>query len=389
MSKNIKIAILGTRGIPNHYGGFEQCAEYLAVGLVKRGFEVLVYNSHNHPYQGNIWNGVSLKHCYDPEQKLGTAGQFIYDLNCIMDLRKRKVDIVLQLGYTSSSLWGWLLPKQVVVTTNMDGLEWKRTKYSNKVKKFLLLAESMGVRYSDHLISDSIGIQDYIFNKYGKESTFIPYGADVFLHPDAKVLLQYELIQYSYDLLIARLEPENSIETILDGVALAKTDRPFLVIGKHQTKFGEYLKNKFKSYTKIIFVGGIYNIATLNSLRYYSNLYFHGHTVGGTNPSLLEAMSSNSLICANDNPFNRYILGEDALYFNTYQEVSDILLNIRKLDPNLQCFLACNTQKIIDIYTWEAIVEQYAVHFEAIKGKFTRDANQQATKSFTSTELGL
>ena len=124
----MKIAIIGTRGIPNHYGGFEQCAQYLALGLVKRGFEVIVYNSHDHPYQEKEWNGVQIVHCYDPEDKLGTVGQFIYDLICILDIRKRKCDVILQLGYTSSSVWGWLLPKKVVVTTNMDGLEWKRTK---------------------------------------------------------------------------------------------------------------------------------------------------------------------------------------------------------------------------------------------------------------------
>ena len=109
-------------------------------------------------------------------------------------------------------------------------------------------------------------------------------------------------------MLIARLEPENSIEVILDGVAIANGDKPFLVIGKHETKYGEYLKSKFKNQPNIKFIGGIYDINKLNNLRYYSNLYFHGHTVGGTNPSLLEAMASNSLICANNNPFNRYPL---------------------------------------------------------------------------------
>ncbi|MBD0285886.1 MAG: DUF1972 domain-containing protein, partial [Flavisolibacter sp.] len=94
------IGIIGTRGIPNNYGGFEQCAEYLAAGLVKRGFRVSVYNSHNHPYQEKEWKGVNIIHCYDPEYKWGTAGQFVYDLNCIRDARKRSFDIILQLGYT-------------------------------------------------------------------------------------------------------------------------------------------------------------------------------------------------------------------------------------------------------------------------------------------------
>jgi glycosyltransferase involved in cell wall biosynthesis len=380
--EKMKIAILGTRGIPNHYGGFEQCAEYLALGLCRRGHEVIVYNSHNHPYQKSEWNGVQLVHRYDPEDKLGTAGQFIYDLNCILDLRRRNVDIILQLGYTSSSTWGWLLPKKAVVTTNMDGLEWKRTKYSGRVKRFLLAAESLAIKYSDYLISDSIGIQNYLSHKYQVASSFIPYGADVFTNPKKNVLEEYKLKEYGYDLLIARLEPENSIEIILDGVVNANTQRPFLVIGKHETKFGEYLKNKYKGESSIQFVGGVYDINKLNSIRHYSNIYFHGHTVGGTNPSLLEAMASNSLICANENSFNKYILNEDALYFRTDQDVCKVLTNPAYTKDKLQSFLEGNIQKIREVYSWERIVDQYAEHFEAIKGKVIRHEN-----SFTQGDL--
>ncbi len=365
----MKIAILGTRGIPNHYGGFEQCAEYLALGLVKRGFEVVVYNSHNHPYQEKEWNGVKIIHCYDPEHKLGTAGQFIYDLNCIFDVRKRNCDIILQLGYTSSSIWGWLMPKKAVITTNMDGLEWKRTKYSEKVKKFLRYAESLGVKYSDYLISDSIGIQDYLKEIYKAESTYIAYGATLFQNNDVAILDSYNLKPHEYDMLIARLEPENSIEIILDGVAKANFSRPFLVIGNHGTTYGNYLKNKFSSSSQIQFIGGIYNIDILNNLRYYSNIYFHGHTVGGTNPSLLEAMASNSLICANNNDFNRYILGNDAIYFNDAHDVTNHLLNTKSSDAHCQSMLIENTNKIKNVYDWELIIDQYAKHFADILKK--------------------
>ena len=96
----------------NFYGGFEQFAQYLSEGLVKAGHTVFVYNSHLHPYQEKSWNGVNLVHCYDPEEKIGPSGQFIYDLNCILDSRKRDFDIILQLGYTSSSVWNWLFPKK-------------------------------------------------------------------------------------------------------------------------------------------------------------------------------------------------------------------------------------------------------------------------------------
>jgi len=211
----MKIAIIGTRGIPNHYGGFEQFAEYLSQGLVQKGHTVTVYNSHKHPYQKSMWNGVNIIHCQDLEYKWGTIGQFVYDFNCIKDTRKRDYDIILQLGYTSSSVWGWLLPRgKSIVTTNMDGLEWKRSKFSKPVQRFLLYAEKLAIQTSDYLISDSIGIQQYIKDKYNKSSVFIPYGSNLFKFPEWPTIEKYKLQEYNYNMLIARLEPENSIEVM-------------------------------------------------------------------------------------------------------------------------------------------------------------------------------
>lgn len=361
----MRIGIIGTRGIPNHYGGFEQFAEYLSLGLVERGHEVTVYNSNNHPYQETIWKGVRIIHCYDPEDKIGTVGQFIYDFNCILDSRKRDFDIILQLGYTSSSVWGWLLPRRKsVVTTNVDGLEWKRTKFSPKVKRFLKHAEKLGIKYSDHLISDSIGIQDYLKASYQKESLYIPYGADLFTKPDKSCLKEYGVEVQRYSMLIARLEPENSIEMILDGVVQAGQDEKFLVIGKHETKFGLYLKDKFKGHNNIIFSGGVYDINILNNLRHFSRLYFHGHTVGGTNPSLLEAMASQALIVANRNVFNESILQNDAFYFEDADEVSQLLKNTDK--GMYMGLLEANNLKILQTFSWHRIVSQYEEHFKDI-----------------------
>jgi glycosyltransferase involved in cell wall biosynthesis len=364
------IGIIGTRGIPNNYGGFEQCAEYLAVGLVKRGFTVSVYNSHNHPYQETEWNGVKIIHAYDPEFKYGTVGQFIYDYNVIKDTQKRNFDIILQLGYTSSSVSGRFLPRKTsIVTTNMDGLEWKRSKFSKPVRRFLEYAERLAIQHSDYLIADSIGIQEYLKKKFGTDSIYIPYGAHLFTTPDTGQLTAYNIAPYGYDMLIARLEPENSIEMILDGVVASGIDRPFLVVGKHETKYGEYLKNKFKETATIRFVGGIYNINTLNNVRYYSNLYFHGHTVGGTNPSLLEAMASGALICANENVFNKYILEKEALYFTTASQVADALTSVRKEEAPYQKMIEANHQKIGELYNWDNIIEQYADHLRDIYAK--------------------
>lgn len=358
----LKIGIIGTRGIPNHYGGFEQFAEYLSVGLVSLGHSVCVYNSSSHPYQADMWNGVNIIHCSDPEDKWGTVGQFIYDLNCIVDSRKRNFDVILQLGYTSSSVWGWLLPRQnTVITTNMDGLEWKRSKFSKPVQLFLKFAEYLGTVFSDHLIADSIGIQNYLLKKYKKSSIYIPYGANIFEDSNSNCLSKYNVEVENYNMLIARLEPENNIEVILDGAAMAKKSDPFLVIGKNHTQYGEFLKSKYLKYPFIRFIGGIYDIDELNNLRYYSKLYFHGHSVGGTNPSLLEAMSSNALICANDNEFNSAILGADAMYFRSAYEVSGFIDTVEKI--SFKDFLENNRNKIQHIYSWDKIINQYVEHF--------------------------
>ncbi len=362
----MKIAILGTRGIPNHYGGFEQFAEYLSIGLAQRGHDVTVYNGHTHPYQEPEFQGVKIKHIYDPENKVGTAGQFIYDMLCILDTRKNDFDIILQLGYTSSSVFFDLHPKKSIVVTNMDGLEWKRTKYSLKVQKFLQWAESLATKKSDFLISDSIGIQNYLKNKYNKKSVYIPYGSYVVNSFDESTCKEYGVEKYNYDMLIARLEPENSIEIILDGVACSSVKRKFLVIGKHETRYGEYLKDKFKNETNIIFVGGVYNQSKLDDLRCFSNIYFHGHTVGGTNPSLLEAMGSKALICANKNEFNSAILGDDALYFHSIKEVKNVIETMKKDDYSE--YIKNNIKKIKELYEWDTIINQYEVFlFKCIK----------------------
>lgn len=318
--------------------------------------EVLVYNSHQHPYKKKEYKGVKIIHKYDPESKIGTAGQFIYDLNCILDARKRNFDVVLQLGYTSSSVWGWLLPSKPIIITNMDGLEWKRSKYRKEVRQFLKHAESWAVKTSDHLIADSRGIQDYLKNTYSQDSTYIPYGANLFETPNPKVLEGYNLEPYKYNMLIARLEPENNIETILDAIRRDPDKNLFLVVGKHDTRYGSHLKKRYALSDHIKFLGGIYDLDHLNNLRHYSNLYFHGHSVGGTNPSLLEAMASDALIMAHKNIFNESILGDCAYYFTA---PGDILPKLKLVKEDYTAWICSNRDKIRDYYNWPIINEQY------------------------------
>lgn len=362
----MKIAIVGTRGIPNEYGGFEQFADILSQGLVKKGIEVTVYCSDNHNYKENQYNGVKLVHKYDPENKIGTAGQFIYDLACMYDARKNNFDIIYMLGYTSSSIWQKLIYKKgAIVVTNMDGLEWMRSKYSKKVQLFLKYAEKLAVKNSDYLIADSLGIQKYLKNKYNAESSYYPYGSYSFENPDPYSIKKYALTPYDYDVLIARFEPENNIEMVLEAFSKSSTKRQFVLIGNYKsTEFGIKMAEKFSFDKRIRFLGGIYDQNMLDNIRFYSNLYFHGHSVGGTNPSLLEAMGSSSLICYHKNDFNEAILEKDGFSFSTSDELSEIIDSKLKIEN--QKIIENNILKIKNIYSWEIITNQYENYFKKL-----------------------
>lgn len=351
----LRIGIAGTRGIPNRYGGFEQFAACLSKGLDERGHSVTVYNTHNHPYQKSEWNGVEIVHCKDP-QLLGTMGQFIYDLNCIRDARRRNFDVLLLLGYTSSSVWGRCYPKKSIIITNMDGMEWKRSKYAKPVQFFLKYAEKLAMKFSDHAVADSIAIKEYLEKKYKKHVNFISYGSDLpssFL--DEAIFSKCGVEKQNYYLLIARMEPENNIETILEGLIARKDARKILVIGNVENRFGWRMKSKFANHPLVIFAGTIYDRSALDALRSNCALYFHGHSVGGTNPSLLEAMSCGVVICAHDNVFNRAVLNEDAYWFQGAEDIVQL-----HVDPTKNVsMINANLEKIERQHSWTAIINQY------------------------------
>ncbi len=354
---SMKIGILGTRGIPNAYGGFEQFAQFLAQGLEKKGHEVYVYNSSEHPYREKEWNGVQIVHCKDWEKTIGTAGQFIYDYHCFRDAALRDFDVLLQLGYTSSSVWHRLWPGKAINIINMDGLEWKRSKYNRLTRKFLRLAERLAVKHGSILIADSIGIRDYIRDEFGRESIYIPYGAHIPTAFDPAIPGRYGLDPNRYDLLMARMEPENNIEMIIRGWMDSGKARPLVLIGNPGNAFGKYLVSTYR-HERLHFIGAVYTAEVVNALRHYSALYLHGHSVGGTNPSLLEAMACGCNIAAHDNPFNRAILGEDASYFSSAGAVKD-LLDTDLTESVLRRNKERNGQKILELYNWEKIIGQY------------------------------
>lgn len=368
----MKIAFVSTRGIPNNYGGFEQFAEYISVGMAQRGHEVVVYSPKFHPYQESTYKGVRIKHIYSPETWMGSSvGSFFYDFASLRDaLKKEDFDIIYEAGYTSiipAYIWFNVKKrKRPIFTTNMDGLENKRSKFSPMVRRFLDWEEKMAVKYSHYLIADNMGIHDYYKEKYGKESKFLAYGADIHDDFKAEYLEKFGLKSEEYYILIARLEPENNIVMAIEGYLHSKENgrRPLIVVGKTNTPHGKELVEKYGNERNVEFVGGIYDFKKLDSVRHFSKAYFHGHSVGGTNPSLLEAMAAGCFIFAHDNIFNRAVLKENAFYYPSADKVTEYLNRIDTIAEGSKIqYTARNIEVIRNEYSWESLIDKHEKYF--------------------------
>ena len=369
----MKIAFISTRGIPNNYGGFEQFAEYISVGLVRRGHEVVVYSPHFHPYREPDYKGVRIKHIYSPEKWIGSSvGSFFYDFLSLRDaLKKEKFDIIYEAGYTSIvPAYIWFNVKRIkypLFTTNLDGLEYKRTKFNRWVQKFVFWEERMAVKHSHFLIADNMGIHDYYKEKYGKESKFLAYGADIHEDYDEDILKEFGLEADGYFIVVARLEPENNLFMAIEGYLASGQygKRPLVIVGKTNTPYGKHLVERYGDDRNIRFVGGIYDFRKLNSIRHYSYAYFHGHSVGGTNPSLLEAMASGCFILAHDNIFNRAVLGENALYYGSTDAAMEMLDGIdQAVSAYKKEYTGRNLEVIRRDYSWEKLVDEHEEYFK-------------------------
>jgi glycosyltransferase involved in cell wall biosynthesis len=362
----LQIGIIGTRGIPNRYGGFEAFAGQLSVRLVDRGHRVRVFCSHDQEYQKPAYQGVELALTFNPEKWLGTFGQFIYDLNCNRKTRGDSFDVVLHLGYTSDSVWHWLWPDGPAHVTNMDGMEWQRAKYADPVKKFLRSAEIWAAENSHLLVADSTAVQQYLETRYKTPVRYIAYGATVPEQFNLPTLKQFNLAPGKYDLVIARLEPENNIDLAIRAKLKSGNSIPLVIIG-NETAYGKKLLAEYKNHPLICFMKPCYDEEKLNTIRHYARFYIHGHSAGGTNPSLLEAMACGCRILSHDNPFNRAVLQEDARYFRDAEEL-DHLLNIAENDPGFERFTKSNLEKIRKNYSWDFITSEYErLFYEAVE----------------------
>jgi glycosyltransferase involved in cell wall biosynthesis len=236
-----------------------------------------------------------------------------------------------------------------------------------------LYAEKLAIRSRGFFIADSLAIKKYLDEKYKIDCKYISYGAEVINELNENVFTEYSISNQKYFLLIARMEPENNIEMILEGFHQTECDKTFIVVGNTKNKFGRHLINKFENDVRIKFVGPIFNDKKIRTLITWSYIYFHGHSVGGTNPSLLEAMAGKALIAAHNNPFNKAVLNDDAIYFTDSPGISKLITTTTRSERE-ELMIENNYQKIINEFNWEKIINYYEQFFyECYALKNTRE----------------
>lgn len=368
---NKSIAIVGSRGIPNCYGGFEKFTEYLSRALSKRGIPVWVscekQDMENPPKE---YFGVKLFYfpVKPPSSTLArNLYEFIYDGYSLL-WAARKADVICMLGY-SAAFW-FFIPKLFgkKLWVNPDGMEWKRSKFNPLIKFLLKICEKLAVFWADEIVADSNAIKRYFDNRYGINAQFIPYGARILSEKigwDSGKLperIRGVTPNPSYWLVVARLEPENNIHTIVEAYVKSNVEKPLLVVGNFSSS--EYKATVMdivnqKPEKQVIFAGGIYNFESLNMLRQNCFAYIHGHSVGGTNPSLLEIMGMKTVILAHGNLFNKEVCADSAVYF---EDVDDLKEKMEKVDANIEDFLELKEkayQRVRKEYSWDEVVEDY------------------------------
>lgn len=352
-----KISIIGIVGLPAQYGGFETLTQYL-VDYLRDKYDFTVFcSAKNYDERLESYQGAKLHYI-----NLSANGvqSIPYDIISIFKAL-RLSDTLLVLGVSGCIVLPFVKffsHKKIVV--NIDGLEWRREKWGRFARIFLKFSEKLAVKWADIIISDNKVIQDYVFDEYGVESKLIAYGADhVKKLPISDALLEkYPFLKNKYAFSVCRIEPENNIHLILDAFS-QHSDMDLVIVGNWQnSEYSRSLKVNYSRYAHIHLLDAIYDSDILGEIRSNCYLYLHGHSAGGTNPSLVEAMYLGLPIFAFDVAYNKVSTQAKARYFKDAVELETLL---RNLDTKELEDIASDMRNIAHRdYIWEKIAHAYA-----------------------------
>ncbi|MHA6493812.1 DUF1972 domain-containing protein [Pseudomonas borbori] len=352
--------ILGTRGVPAQHGGFETFAEKLSLYLVAKGWAVTVYcqeDSGTETFESE-WCGVRRVHI--PVSRAGAAGTVIFDWKATCHALSQQ-GLFLTLGYNTAVFNLLQRAKGQTNVINMDGIEWRRDKWGVIAKTWFWLNERMGCWVGNHLVADHPQIKSHLATRVrDSKITMIPYGGDEVLDADETALAAYGLKPGHFSVIIARPEPENSFLEMVRAFSKTPRDHQLVVLGNFQPEQNAFHRQVMEAASaEVIFPGAIYDVRVVQALRFFSRFYLHGHRVGGTNPSLVEALGAGCAVIAHDNHFNRWVVGDKAAYFQDEASCAALFDRLLKEDVVVNSMKAGSTARFHERFTWPQILKEY------------------------------
>jgi glycosyltransferase involved in cell wall biosynthesis len=370
------ISILGTRGLPAAHGGFETFAEHLALFLVDRGWRVTVYcqEEGQGPVVEDMWQGI--RRVRMPVKQEGAAGTVVFDWRSTRHAAQEDT-LVLTLGYNTASFGVFLRLGRLLNIINMDGIEWRRLTWGAVARTWFWLNDWAGCWVGNHLVADHPEIARHLTTRVAsRKITMIPYGADRVLAADEGPVRSLGLTPGGYAVLIARAEPENSVHEVVSAWSRQLRGHRLVVLGKYADDHDYQRRVKEAASGEVLFVGAIYDKAVVQALRFHASFYVHGHQVGGTNPSLVEALGAGNAVLAHDNPYNRWVAGAAGVYFcgvdQCEQTVAALVANARGLaherpdsgsmptqTVDLPTLRAAAILRHAEAFTWPRVLEAY------------------------------
>lgn len=359
MSSQPTLRILGTRGVPAAHGGFETFAEHLALYLVKQGWRVIVYCQEEG--SGTVfedrWEGIERVRI--PVEGSGPRSTITFDWKATLHASSHR-DLCLTLGYNTAVFCALLRLRGVRNVINMDGIEWSRAKWGPVAKTWFWLNDWAGCWLGNHLVADHPEIKAHLSTRVRADKiTTIAYGADRITSMPDEAVRKLGLEPGRYLTLVARAEPENSILEVVSGFSRKPRGMRLAVLGNYSEANAYHRAVKAAASSEVSFLGAIYDKPVVQALRFHSAAYVHGHQVGGTNPSLVEALGAGNAVIAHDNRFNRWVAGEDARYFSGAEQFSAVLDELASAPASFQGMGAASAARFEKGLTWPQILGSY------------------------------
>jgi glycosyltransferase involved in cell wall biosynthesis len=354
-----KVAIIGTNGLPGNYGGWDQLVKHLASHL-RNDFEFIVYTS-SVDVTNKLKDYQGTKLLYVPFKANGIQS-IPYDIWSLFHAAFT-CDVLFICGTSGCIALPLIKLINGNIVLNPDGQEWKRGKWNKAVQWFLKISESLGVRFAKNVIADNKKIQEYITEEYHKNSTLIEYGGDQVLKVplNEETAKKYGLQLQNYAFKVCRIEPENNIHLIIEAFQNF-SEMPLILIGNwDNSEYGRQLREENKTYSHLKLLNPVYEQKTLDELRSNCKVYIHGHSVGGTNPSLVEAMNLGLCIITYDVDYNRETTENKALYFSNKEDLINILEKLN--DTEIQNIRTSMEEIAKRRYLWRIITDKYKKTF--------------------------